>query len=282
MTAAWFDRLPVPGLQTVTPVGGGDVNQAYRLDTASGTVFLLTQAHVAADFYAGEVAGLNAFAAADVLAPRVLNTGVLDDTAYLLLTYLAPGQGDQADLGRLVAKLHHAVSPTGRFGFDYPYAGSSVSFANTWTDSWVSAFLARLDHLESQLNDKAEWNDAADAHYQAARFRIQSTLSQHASKPVLLHGDLWSGNVMFTATGEPALIDPAAWYGDAEFDLAITTVFGGFAPAFYEAYLAANPLASGYQYRSHFYRLYYLMVHLDKFGASYARSVEAELNAILA
>jgi fructosamine-3-kinase len=85
---------------------------------------------------------------------------------------------------------------------------------------------------------------------------------------------------MFLQDGRPALIDPAAWYGDREFDLGITTVFGGFTSDFYRGYASQYPLDAGFEQRQHFYRLYYLMVHLDKFGVTYQRAVQVELNMI--
>lgn len=63
-----------------------------------------------------------------------------------------------------------------------------------------------------------------------------------------------------------ALFDPAPLYGDREFDIGITTVFGGFTSEFYDAYNKHYPLAKGASYRLEFYRLYLLMVHLLKFG----------------
>ncbi|MFD1486053.1 fructosamine kinase family protein [Lacticaseibacillus baoqingensis] len=283
LTEKWLANLPLPPITQVTPVGGGDVNAAYRVATTQGTFFLLVQAHQPASFYAGEIAGLKAFTAAKIRAPRVIAHGQSAGDAYLILSYLEPvANGDQSALGALVAKLHAYASPTGRFGFSQPYAGTSVSFANPWSDSWAELFInQRLDVLDAALVAKHRWAPHQRTDFLQVRAVISRTLAAYPSQPVLLHGDLWSGNYMFTPEG-PALIDPAAWYGDAEFDLAITTVFGGFSSAFYQAYQHAHPLAAGFSLRQHFYRLYYLMVHLDKFGSGYSRSVQAELDAILA
>ena len=64
--------------------------------------------------------------------------------------------------------------------------------------------------------------------------------------PSLLHGDLWCGNVMLGSEGEAVLIDPAVCVGNREFDIALTRLFGGFEPAFYDAYNEAAPLESGF------------------------------------
>ena len=79
----------------------------------------------------------------------------------------------------------------------------------------------------------------------------------------------------------PALFDPAPLYGDREFDIGITTVFGGFTSEFYDAYNKHYPLAKGASYRLEFYRLYLLMVHLLKFGEMYRDSVAHSMDKIL-
>ncbi|WDF82640.1 fructosamine kinase family protein [Lacticaseibacillus pabuli] len=279
----WLAQLPLQDIQTAVPVGGGDVNDAYRLHADGQDYFLLVQPNIAANFYDGEIAGLAAFAKADVLAPRVLGHGQIEGDAFLLLNYLTSGSGDQADLGRLLAHLHSFPSPDGRFGFDEPYAGTSVSFDNTWVNTWQELFVGqRLDKLAAHLVQKGLWGDHEHAVYLEARAVITDELARRHSKAVLLHGDLWSGNYMFTAEGKPALIDPAALYGDREFDIGVTTVFGGFDAEFYEAYQDALPFEDGWQRRLNFYRLYYLMVHLDKFGQSYYGAVNNLLQRVLA
>ncbi|WP_057743397.1 fructosamine kinase family protein [Liquorilactobacillus capillatus] len=281
MEKKWLEQLPLTGPIQATPVSGGDVNQAYRLDIADKQYFLLVQPYHDQTFYAGEIAGLQAFAQAGVCAPRVISSGTIAGDAYLLLNYLEQGYGKQADLGRLVAHLHRHQSSTGKFGFDFPYAGTSISFKNDWTDSWSSLFLKqRLDPLAQALQYQGLWQTDEITVYQNVRKIIVESLAEHNSRPVLLHGDLWSGNYMFLANGRPALIDPAAFYGDREFDLALTTVFGGFSDEFYRAYKKEMPLEKGYERRFDFYRLYYLMVHLNKFGQSYSQNVQQLMQQI--
>ena len=89
------------------------------------------------------------------------------------------------------------------------------------------------------------------------------------------------GNYMFLTNGQPALFDPAPLYGDREFDIGITTVFGGFTQEFYDEYNQQLPLAKGSQKRIEFYRLYLLMIHLLKFGGMYADSVQRSMKIIL-
>lgn len=282
--ARWFKELPVDGIQRIQRVAGGDVNQAYQVETASEKYFLLNQPGQTAAFYDNEVEGLRAMHQAGVRVPEVIGQGELDGTAYLLLEFLAESyQGDHHALGEMVARLHAAQSPTGKYGFNTDYRGSAIAFSNAWTDTWPALFLnQRMDPLAEALVQKGLWSQTDYNLYLKVREVMERDLMQHQSKPGLLHGDLWSGNYMFLTDGSPALFDPASFYGDREFDLAITTVFGGFSPAFYEAYCDNYPLEPDYGYRLLFYRLYLLMVHLLKFGNSYRQSVEHEQERILA
>jgi fructosamine-3-kinase len=91
--------------------------------------------------------------------------------------------------------------------------------------------------------------------------------------PVLLHGDLWSGNVHCDAQGSPALIDPACYWGWAEAELAMTSLFGGFEPDFYTSYAECSGMDSDWPERAPLYNLYHLLNHLLLFGGSYLGSI---------
>ena len=92
-------------------------------------------------------------------------------------------------------------------------------------------------------------------------------------QPSLLHGDLWSGNVMCGSDGKAMLIDPACYIGHREADLAMTELFGGFPQSFYDAYKEAFPLQPGYEERRDLYNLYQLLNHLNLFGPTYLEPV---------
>jgi fructosamine-3-kinase len=86
----------------------------------------------------------------------------------------------------------------------------------------------------------------------------------------LVHGDLWGGNWFTSDGGEPVLIDPAAYRGHGEVDLAMSELFGGFGAAFYEAYDDVAVVEEAYSaYRKDLYQLYYLLVHVNLFGGGY-------------
>jgi protein-ribulosamine 3-kinase len=98
----------------------------------------------------------------------------------------------------------------------------------------------------------------------------------------LLHGDLWSGNVLSTSSSI-AIVDPASYYGHREVDLAMAELFGGFPQSFWDGYSGAWPVEqAGFLRRRAVYQLYYLLVHINLFGASYVSRTRAALNRALA
>lgn len=284
MKQSWQTQLPLNNIKSISPVSGGDVNEAFQIETTDEYYFLLVQRNRKSSFFAAEIAGLELFEEADITAPRVINSGEIEGDAYLILTYLDEGRsGSQEALGKLVAQMHSQQQTDGKFGFDLPYEGGDISFDNSWTDDWSTLFVERrLDHLKDTLVEQGLWSEDDATQYESVRAVIMEALEQHQSKPSLLHGDLWGGNYMFLTDGSPALFDPAPLYGDREFDLGITTVFGGFTEEFYDEYDKYYPLNKGVEQRLEFYRLYLLMVHLVKFGDMYAGSVKRSMKQILA
>lgn len=103
---------------------------------------------------------------------------------------------------------------------------------------------------------------------------IENILAGSEEPPSLLHGDLWSGNYMCDEEGNAVLIDPAVYYGHREAELAMTRLFGGFPPAFYEGYNQTYPLPEDWEYRENIYKLYHILNHLNLFGKSYLSEAE--------
>jgi protein-ribulosamine 3-kinase len=93
---------------------------------------------------------------------------------------------------------------------------------------------------------------------------------------------MWSGNVHFLEDGSPALIDPSTYHGHREVDLAMSELFGGFGRSFLDAYREAWPLEHGYAQRRSVYQLYYLLVHVNLFGAGYVGSTLSTLAGVSA
>jgi len=261
------------------PIGGGSINDCYRLETDAGRLFVKVNAadHFPSLFEA-EADGLRRLREAGPLrVPSVMAYGEADGHGYLLMEWIEygiKGPGFWEDLGRGLAKLHRHTQE--RFGLDRDNCIGSLVQRNSPEHEWPTFFIRH--RLEAQLRMARDKHRVADG--MAFRFeRLFARLDQIFPKepPALLHGDLWSGNFLCDANSRPVLIDPAVYYGHREMDLAMTRLFGGFEDPFYAAYHAEWPLAEGWKERVDLCNLYPLMVHVNLFGGGYTTQVEAIL-----
>ena len=159
----------------------------------------------------------------------------------------------------------------GRFGFCIDNFIGATRQINDPRDTWIDFY--RTNRLEYQFKLAWEYFDNSD---RATIHGLLDGLDRwliEPEHPSLLHGDLWGGNFMTGSNGEPVLIDPAVYVGHAEADIAMTELFGGFAPEFYDSYRSAFPFEPGYADRRDLYNLYHLLNHLNLFGGSYLGGV---------
>ncbi len=271
----------------VTPLGGGCIHSATRIDFADGPAFL-KWGDAPEGMFASEARGLDALRAAagsDLRIPTVLASEEAHDAtpAWLLLEWLEPAAGAEApgrNLGIGLAALHSA--PAAGWGWDEPGWIGTLPQDNArevrWADFWWSR------RLEPQLRLAGGEAPGRPAEWSALERALPGVLAAAEEEgPSLLHGDLWSGNVLMLGSGEAALVDPAAYRGHREVDLAMAELFGGFAPGFLTAYREQRPLQPGYERgRRPIYQLYPLLVHLNLFGGGYSASVQRALRAALA
>jgi len=270
-------------IHDVIAVSGGCIANACRLETDDAPLFLKWGDDEVARTFPGEAAGLKALSDAEsdlnVPAVRAMDEPTDDRPGFLSLAWINTGRQGRRfweDFGRSLAELHRTTAD--RYGFDRDNFIGQLPQSNTWMDAWPEFF--RRERLEPQV-ERARENDRWKAAWDAPLERLDRRLNDllPAEPPAsVLHGDLWKGNFMITALGEPALIDPATYYGHREADLAMTELFGGFEDPFYDAYREAWPLESGYEKRREMYNLYHLINHLNHFGAGYANSVASTLN----
>jgi fructosamine-3-kinase len=278
--SAAADFIATQGWGPVTasaPVAGGCINAGQVLATAAGPpLFLKLNPAAPPGMFAREADGLAALAAVPG-APRV-PAPILSGADFLLLEYLAPsppGPRAAARLGEQLAALHAA--PASRFGFHHDNYLGSTPQPNTWTeDGWAFFAQHRLLHQGRLARQSGLLSPAALRRLEALAQRLPGLIPHQP--PSLLHGDLWSGNIIPGPRGQSCLIDPAAHYGWAEADLAMTVLFGRQPDAFYAAYAAAHPLSPGFPQRQDLYNLYHLLNHLNLFGPSYLASVESILS----
>jgi fructosamine-3-kinase len=264
-----------PGAREARPVGGGDINEAFHVVLADGgEAFVKTREDVSPGEYAAEAAGLEWLAEPGALrVPRVLE----QDERYLALEWIEPGllgaQGEE-ELGRGLAALHGAAAPGfGSFtGEQYAWLGP-LQLPNAPTPDWPSFYAERrLRPLARAAGERGAFSAAGWRAVERVCERI-GELAGPAEPPARLHGDLWPGNVLGDADGHPWLIDPSAYGGHREVDLAMLALFGSPARTI-AAYEELAPLAEGWQERVGLYQLLPLLVHAALFGGSYVQAAE--------
>ncbi|WP_176084124.1 fructosamine kinase family protein [Martelella sp. HB161492] len=253
------------GLDTISLAwfASGDLSALYRATLPDGR-HIIVKGGPAPMLEAGM---LRAIAVTGAPAPAVIAA----DETVLLMEEVAGRSGPgnaQADLGSALAKLH---APTDRhFGWPDDYAFGRVAIPNRTAPSWVAFWrenriVNNLPHVPRDIARRLE--------------RLAGDLGDMIpDRPpaALVHGDLWSGNVMSAGDRITALIDPASYYGDGEVDLAMLSLFGRLDRAFFANYL---PLEPGFTERQPVYSLWPALVHLRLFGEGYRSMVEGFLHA---
>lgn len=273
-----FD-LSLGTIEQARPVSGGCIADAWQIQTDQGRYFLKTHSDQGQAMFLGEAAGLNALSTG-IRTPQVLAFGTVDGQEYLLLEWLDLGNGSAAALGEALAQLH--AQPQPYFGFEQDNFIGAMPQHNGAQDCWTTFY--RQKRLEPQLRwarQRGLSHKAVDA-IETLGSQLDAFFSDYQPTPALIHGDMWGANHGFLADGTPVLFDPATYYGDREAEIAMTELFGGFAPDFYTAYQAHSPLDSGYQTRKTLYNLYHVLNHFNLFGGGYgqqAASMAQRLNA---
>jgi len=187
----------------------------------------------------------------------------------------------QSKIGKSLANLHKHTNPY--FGFNYDNTIGEMPQHNAINQSvtswnvffWEYRLLFQIKHaLKNNLINIKEYKKLL-----LIKSKLKNLLSS-SIKPSLLHGDLWSGNVI-SGINSPIFIDTSCYYGHSEADLALTYMFGGFSNDFYKSYEVYSPLESGYEQRKPIYMLYHYLNHLNIFGRSYHSGVLSCTNQIL-
>lgn len=270
---------------TISAVAGGCINSAARVTDGTTAYFVKFNAAERLSMFEAEADGLMALAASHTLrVPRPVCSGCSGSYSWLTLEYLdslgTSASANWNSLGEGLAQMHQSRQQ--RFGWFRDNTVGATAQINSPCDDWIDFLRRYRIGYQLQLARHNGFSGRLTARGQALLDRLPGFFGDYTPVPSLLHGDLWSGNAGFLAGGEPVIFDPAIYFGDREADIAMTELFGGFAPAFYEAYTGAWPLDAGYAVRKHLYNLYHLLNHLNLFGSGYLSRCEATIDRLLA
>ncbi|QDT07944.1 Fructosamine kinase [Rubripirellula lacrimiformis] len=282
----------VPGTASVVnvaAVGGGCISDAYRVDVrcddgSTQCLFVKGNDESFADNFACERAGLTLLHdAASLVIPRPIADGIVNGRAWLVIEWVESGPRPRsffADLGRGLAELHRSTLGT-EIGLDHDNYLGAARQINGPSTTWPS-FVA-----QHRIGFQLRWavdQGLADSTLRRDVGRIidamDDLLAGRQDPTSLLHGDLWSGNILCDQRGRPVIVDPAVYRGCREAELGMLKLFGACPADFYEAYDQAFPLSAGWQRRTSVYVLYHLLNHLNLFGVGYldqCRSQAADL-----
>jgi fructosamine-3-kinase len=240
-------------------LAGGDLSEALLVRRPDGRRSVAKR-----DLSAGaEAAMLRAIAAAGIPAPVVEG----EHDGVLLLEHVPNDRvfspAAWADIGAALRRLHDHRGD--QYGWPVDYLIGTVTLDNRERGDWPGFWAEQRLVATAGVLDRP-WRERV-----GALARRADDIAPAAPRPGLLHGDLWSGNILVAGGRLAALIDPACYHGDAEVDLAMLTLFDTPGPTFWEAY---GPIEPGWEERRAFYQLFPALLHMRLFGDAYAGMVD--------
>ena len=275
-----FSKFKNKEIKNIRELSGGSASDCFQVFLSNGEVYFLKKLNSdeGKGVFKKEADGLKKLDQAfGISTPKVH----FFDEDILILDYIESGiENDKSwfRLGAGLARIH--LIKADFFGLNYDnYIGKTVqtntpvSFKNK--KSWGEFFFKNRIGFQLDLMLKKGKSEK----YRTLAFMIRNLEEKIIEKissdenPSLIHGDLWSGNVIFDLEKKPILIDPAIYFGNREVEFGMITLFGGFDKSFFKGYFHEYPLENGWEKRVQIYQLYHLLNHLNLFGDSYYNSI---------
>ena len=269
-------------IESIVPLGGGCINNAQKIITNGNSYFVKFNTRVLPDFFEVEFKSLKILREYfPGSVPEPVEFGNFKEGHFLLTSFIESSARKShywQKLGEYLAVLHAASSD--QFGLSFDNYIGSLPQENMFKSSWVHFFVEQRLKFQIELAKRKNLIDSNSLNRFELLFeKLPGMMPEE--KPALIHGDLWSGNLMTDEKGLPAIIDPAIYFGHREIELAFTQLFGGFDPSFIDAYHENSPLERGFHERIDLYNLYPLLVHLNLFGTSYLSGIQRILSRFL-
>jgi fructosamine-3-kinase len=257
------------GIKTTTSstLSGGDINEVYKVKSEeTDFVIKLNSASQYPNMFEKEAKSLGILAETNsFIIPETIAYGEFEDKTYLILSHIPSGQKTNfaQHFAQALAKLHRHQSENYGLGFDN-YIGRLPQHNKSRTTNAVEFYINL--RLEPQFK-LAHQNGFQFKNIEGFYKNLEEIIPRE--KASLIHGDLWSGNYLISKTGKPCIYDPAIAFASREMDLAMMQLFGGYPKAIFEIYNDVFPLEGNWKSRIELWQLYYILVHVNLFGASY-------------
>ncbi len=270
-------------LDNMEAVHGGDINQCFKCENILNGEYYFVKLNSIDQtrMFACEQYNLEQIqSAGEIATPRVIARGESRGYCFLVLEFVElNANGNEAELGLQLAKLHRHSQDF--YGFKHDNFIGTSNQLNTPTKDWCDFWIDMRIKPQLSRAYTVGYSSALKAFEKKLYSKLVEVFADYSPIPSLLHGDLWGGNKAFKKNKAPIIYDPASYYGDRETDIALTELFGGFSPAFYQSYNQEWPLDYGYKIRKNVYNLYHYLNHLNLFGSSYLKASENTIQTIL-
>ena len=267
-----FGREP----SRIVKLTGGDINEVYQAFLAEKSVVIkINNSQLLPQLFEKEKRGLELLSNSTFIVPKPIKIGSIDDTPFLIMDYIEQGNSlNWAVFGEKLAQLHQIEGKY--FGLDHDNYIGSLEQVNLECEAWSEFYTNhRLLGLTAKARNQGLFEKKHCIWVEKLCHRLNELIP--TCKPSLIHGDLWSGNLLIHTSGHPALIDPAVYFGHPEMDWAMLSLFGSYPEEAMDGYLNVNPLEKGLNERMDIHQLYPLLVHLILFGKGYLSGVESTL-----
>lgn len=264
-------------IKKISQLGGGSINSVFLVELEKSRIVLkINDSLKFPGMFENEKKGLLKLNKSGVKTPQVIFQIAKGNLAFLALEYIPNGNfGNWELFGEKLAFLH--MNKNEFFGLDYDNYIGSLRQINKKENNWKGFYSnQRLLHLTKFAFDKKLLSKTDSKKMEQLCLKLNTYIP--FTEPSLIHGDLWSGNLIFDEQGKPVFIDPAIYYGHPEMDWAMLSLFGSYPETAMKSYCNIIPLENNYFEREKIYQLYPLLVHLILFGRSYYRDITEILN----
>ncbi len=218
----------------------------------------------------------------DIAVPTVHDVS----QSYLLMTYIEEEEMNEQNrevmAAEAIAALHSVSNDARMYGYWYDTTIASFTQHNEQTQYNWGLFLGqmRIMPMAEICYNRGYLDRATLQRLERLSRDIYKLIDMSQITPSLLHGDLWSGNILFAHYGA-VLIDPAIYFGDREMDLAFLRMFDTFGDTFWETYERMHPLSDDFEtVKAPLYQLYPILVHIALYGEQYRGHLEKNLRIL--